>query len=403
VGFKPVQILYGGGTVYLVGIDISKFKHDCFIITNHGEVIIDSFSFKNDRDGFISFLKVITSLDQSLEIRIGLEATGHYGNNLKDFLFSNGLDFVEFNPYLTKKFSDAHSLRKTKTDKIDAKVIAHMLTFVDYKAYTMDYTMVKLKSLTRLHSRLVKNHSYFLVQLTNVLDNVFPEFKPFFEHKFSKTSLFILKKYKLPSVIAKLDHYKDFEELRKLSRGSFNYSKFDKLVYLAKNTIGSSDESDIIQIDIIIDLIDSLESKLNSLEKIINETVVKLDPPTLSIKGIGKLSAAVIIAEFGNFNNFDSDAKLVSFAGMDVSISQSGNKSSSGRLVKRGSKYLRQTLMNLIPGLLLHNPTLFRLYYKKRREGKLHRAASAHVVRKLLRIIYFLETNNIKYDPSKCR
>ncbi len=211
--------------MYLIGIDISKYKHDCFIITKDGEVIKDSFSFKNTRDGFEVFINALKQLDQEQEIRIGLESTGHYGNNLKSFMYKNGFRFTEFNPCLVKKFNQARSLRKTKTDKLDAKVIAQMLIFVDYKTYVYNYNMYVLKTLTRFRSRLIKQRSYQLVQLTNVLDLVFPEFKPFFSHKFSKTSLFILKNYKTVSKIARINKTHGFEKLRKLSRGSFSYPK----------------------------------------------------------------------------------------------------------------------------------------------------------------------------------
>lgn len=69
--------------MYLVGIDISKYKHDCFIMTKDGEVIKDSFSFKNTRDGFEVFFNALRTLDQEQEIRIGLESTGHYSNSTK--------------------------------------------------------------------------------------------------------------------------------------------------------------------------------------------------------------------------------------------------------------------------------------------------------------------------------
>lgn len=56
-------------------------------------------------------------------VQIGLEATGHYGLNLKLFLEKNNYSFMEFNPLLVKEFYKSLSLRKTKTDKIDAVVI----------------------------------------------------------------------------------------------------------------------------------------------------------------------------------------------------------------------------------------------------------------------------------------
>ena len=114
--------------MYFIGIDISKYKHDCFIMNENNQVIRDSFSFDNSQEGFKTFLDVLKSLDRSQEIKIGLEATGHYGNNLKLFLNDNGYSFMEFNPLLIKRFASSHSLRRTKTDKCDASLIATILT-----------------------------------------------------------------------------------------------------------------------------------------------------------------------------------------------------------------------------------------------------------------------------------
>ena len=123
--------------MYFIGIDISKYKHDCFIMNENNQVIRDSFSFDNSQEGFKTFLDVLKSLDCSQEIKIGLEATGHYGNNLKLFLIDNGYSFMEFNPLLIKRFASSHSLRRTKTDKYDASLIATILTdaTIEYKPY----------------------------------------------------------------------------------------------------------------------------------------------------------------------------------------------------------------------------------------------------------------------------
>ena len=123
--------------MYFIGIDISKYKHDCFTMNENNQVIRDSFSFDNSQEGFKTFLDVLKSLDCSQEIKIGLEATGHYGNNLKLFLNDNGYSFMEFNPLLIKRFASSHSLRRTETDKYDASLIAAILTdaTIEYKPY----------------------------------------------------------------------------------------------------------------------------------------------------------------------------------------------------------------------------------------------------------------------------
>ena len=134
--------------MYFVGIDISKFKHDCAIIDELGDVITPSWSFQNDREGFSLLRELLDALEG--EKKIGLESTGHYGQNLKLFLENNGFSFMEFNPLLVNRFVRSKSLRKTKTDSIDALMIAQYLMTVEYKPYPPSfYTLEKLKSLTR--------------------------------------------------------------------------------------------------------------------------------------------------------------------------------------------------------------------------------------------------------------
>ena len=80
--------------MYFVGIDISKFKHDCFITTESGEFVINSFSITNDNDGFQVLLSILKSLNSSQEIRIGFEATAHYALKLKLFLEKDHYSFM---------------------------------------------------------------------------------------------------------------------------------------------------------------------------------------------------------------------------------------------------------------------------------------------------------------------
>lgn len=381
-----------------VGIDISKYKHDCFICNNDtGEVIVDNLSFENNKKGFQQFLDLLKPYDNS-NVRIGLEATGHYGLNLKLFLEKNNYTFMEFNPLLIKEFKKSLSLRKTKTDKIDTKVICQKLMSVPYKPNSkLFYHKYGLKSLSRLRETLVKQRSKYMVQLTNVLDITFPEFKPFFNNRFSVTSLYLLNKYKSAEKMAKM---RDFETPNKLSRGSFTYAKFAKLKELAKNTVGESTKTFEIELDTILNLYNEIDSKINSLDKQISTIVKELNPPTLSIPGIGELTTAVIISEFGDFSKFSNSAQLLSFAGLEPGIYQSGTMLSYGKMVKRGSGYLRGALMNISNVVIKYNPTLYDYYLKKRSEGKCHRVALSHVCKKLLRVIYKLETQNIQFDPS---
>ena len=380
-----------------IGIDISKYKHDCFICKDTGEVIVENLSFENTKKGFQQFLDLLKPYDKT-NVHIGLEATGHYGLNLKLFLEKNNYSFMEFNPLLVKEFKNSLTLRRTKTDKVDAMIICQKLMSVPYKPNSkLFYHKYSIKSLSRLRDTLVKQRSKYMIQLTNILDIVFPEFKPFFNNRFSTTSIYLLNKYGNAEKIANM---RDFNTPNKLSKGHFTYAKFAKLKELAKNTIGESNEVFEIELQTLISLYNEIDSKINSIDKQISTIVKELNPPTLSIPGIGELTTAVIISEYGDFNKFSNADKLLSFAGLEPGIYQSGTISSNGKMVKRGSGYLRYSLMNIANIVIKYNPTFYDFYLKKRSEGKNHRVALSHVCKKLLRVIYKLETQNILFDPS---
>jgi len=381
-----------------VGIDISKYKHDLFICNDFGEIIVDNFSFSNNQKGFQLLLKRLKPLSN---VRIGMEATGHYGLNLKMFLEKNNYSFMEFNPLLVKEFHKSLTLRKTKTDKVDAMVIARKLMSIPYKPNSpLSYHKFGLKSLTRYRSSLVKQRSKHIIEITNVLDIIFPEFKSFFNDSFSVTSLFILNKYKSAEKIANI---RDFETLRKLSRGKFTYAKFIKLKELAENTIGESNDLLKLQLETSLTLYNSINTQVDILDEKISTIIKELNPPTLSIPGIGVSSCAVIISEFGDINRFGGPNQMLSFAGLEPGINQSGLSFSKGKMVKRGSSHLRYSLMNVAMSIVRHNPVFYDYYYKKRTEGKPHRVALSHICKKLIRVIYILETKNIQFDSSLLR
>ena len=99
--------------VISVGIDVSKDKHDCFIVSAEGEVLADVFTIPNNMDGFHCLLQRIqTCATPQDKIKVGLEATGHYSYNLLGFLLDNGLPTYVLNPLRTNLYRKSLSLRK---------------------------------------------------------------------------------------------------------------------------------------------------------------------------------------------------------------------------------------------------------------------------------------------------
>ena len=387
--------------MYLIGIDISKYKHDCFIATETGEVVHNSFSFENNSDGFTHFLSILNSLDTNQEKRIGMESTGHYGNNLMRFLDEHNFSFMVFNPYLTEKFRQACSLRKTKTDKIDARIISQMLVSRDYITYSSkSYHISSLKSLTRFRFRLIEARTKLKVRVQNILDLTFPEFPKFFSTILGILPMKILSNFPSAEKLSKVNIDKTFDFLKEGIRGSYSYQKFISLINAAKSTIGKSNENYELELSSSIRLINYYNEEIEKIEIQIESIMNQYNFKILSIPGIGIQSAAVIISEYEDIKYFENANKLLSFAGLEPSISQSGTQSFNGHMVKRGSPHLRYTLMNVAQTIVKYNLCFSKYYWKKRNEGKYHRVALSHVVKKLLRVIYYLETNNINFDPN---
>ena len=119
-----------------VGIDVAKDKHDCFIISSEGEILADVFTIPNNAEGFDTLLQAIRrSTRPEDKIKVGLEATGHYSYNILGFLLDKGLPTYVINPLHTNLYRKSLSLRKTKTDRVDARTIAAMLmSDVDLKS-----------------------------------------------------------------------------------------------------------------------------------------------------------------------------------------------------------------------------------------------------------------------------
>ena len=390
-------------SLYFVGIDISKYKHDCCIISAADQQLVSKFSFANSKEGFSEFLTTLNSLSKPEDIKIGFESTAHYALNLELFLEKAHHSFMEVNPALISEYKKSMTLRRTKTDRVDCESIARWLMTVEYKPHpTGFYHAYSLKSLTRLRDRLIRQRSLYLVKLTNVLDHTFPEFKPFFGERFGKTALYLLETYGSAEKMARMN-VQSYEKLRVLSRGKFSPQQFLTLKELASNTVGVNNEIFETELSCLLKLYEGIAEQISNLESQIVSLIEEIRPHYMTVPGIGPLSAAIIYAEYGDVSNFDSPAQMLAFAGLEPGISESGTESHGGRMVKHGSSQLRYALMNCALPLIRFDMTFAAYYAKKRAEGKPHRVAMSHVTKKLVRVIFALERQNKDFTAAALR
>lgn len=390
-------------SLYFAGIDISKYKHDCCIISAADQKVLAKFTFKNNKLGFEQLLTAFNSLSNPEDIKIGFESTAHYSLNLKLFLENAHQSFMEINPLLIKEYKKSTSLRRTKTDSVDCESIARWLMTVEYKPHSKGfYHAYSLKSLTRLRDRFIRQRSFYLVKITNVLDHTFPEFKPFFNQRLSKTALYLLENYGSAERMARMNSA-SYDKLRSISRGKFSPQQFLQLKELATNTVGVNNSIFNIELNSLLTLYKSLVGEIGTLEEEINRLIEEVHPHYMTVPGIGPISAAVIYSEYGDISNFSNPGQMLAFAGIEPGINESGTESHGGKMVKRGSSLLRYTLINCCLPLIRFDMTFATYYAKKRTEGKPHRVAITHVAKKLVRVIYALERQDVDYNIQKLR
>lgn len=390
-------------SMYFIGIDISKYKHDCCIISAANQKVVSKVIIKNNKAGFNELLTIIHSLENPADIRIGFESTAHYALNLELFLENSLLTFMEVNPVLISEYKKSKTLRRTKTDSVDCESIARWLMTVEYKPHSKGfYHAYSLKSLTRLRDKLIRQRSFYLVKITNVLDHTFPEFKPFFNERLSKTALYLLENYGSAEKMARMNSA-SYEKLRSVSRGKFSPQQFLRLKELAVNTVGVNNSIFDVELNSLLSLYKSLVKEIDTIKKEINQLIEEVHPHYMSVPGIGPLSAAVIYSEYGDISNFTNPGQMLAFAGIEPGINESGTESHGGKMVKRGSSQLRYTLINCCLPLIRFDMTFATYYAKKRGEGKPHRVAITHVAKKLIRVIYALESQDIDFNAQELR
>jgi len=388
-----------------VGIDVAKAKHDCCIIDSDGVIFTNSLRIANSMKGFETLYSTILSALSSKDlgnVKIGLESTGHYSTNITNYLYSKGFQVHILNPLATSLFRKAGTLRKTKTDKTDAKVIATMLFTDESKSYSpVSYQISELKSLTRHRYRMIGYRSKLKISVNRLIDIVFPELPDLVWSIHQNSSYSLLLELPTPKEISSCHLTKLTNLLISTSKGKYGKAKAVTLKELALNSIGSSNRSTAFELQQTIRLIQSIQVEINTLDKQIKAVVNELNTPLVSIPGIGYTLAAIMLAEIGDIERFSTPAKLLAFAGMEPSTYQSGKYNASKTpMVKRGSTYLRWAVMQAARLVAMRDHTFALYMEKKRSEGKHYCVAQNHVGKKLLRVIYYLLKTNSKFVPQ---
>lgn len=297
-----------------VGIDVAKDKHDCFTISSEGEVVQDVFTIPNNLAGFNDLFKRVRAASADLDkVKVGLEATGHYSYNLLGFLLDKDLATFVINPLHTNLYRKSLSLKKTKTDKVDARTIASMLmSDVNLKSYAdTAYHNEELKSLTRYRFDKVQERAKLKTSVSRLVTILLPELESLVPSIHLASVYALLSEYPGAKQLAdaNLTHLKTL--LHNVSRGHYGREQA-----IARCSIGFKMPAKSLELRHTIKLISEMDAEIDEIEAEIKIIMDEMASPILTIPGISYRMGAMIIAEIGDFSMFGSPDKVLAYAGL---------------------------------------------------------------------------------------
>ena len=389
--------------MYIVGIDIGKNHHEASIVSPEGKQIGRSLRFATTHKGADSLMSFIFKNIGNSPCVFGMEATGHYWYPIYSFLKAKGYTIYVINPIQSDSLRKMY-IRQTKNDSIDSFLIAEVIRFGQFTTTSMaDENILAMRQLCRYRDSVISSRTEIKLRISTIMEQIFPEYEKQFSSLWLSTSMGILEKYLTPENIENAPIDELFEIIKDKSHNKLTMKKAISIREAAADTFGIKIAQDAFsfQLKQLIDRMNFLDKQIEALDCQILEYYEKFDCYLHTIPGIGMIAAATILAEIGDINRFKSSSALVAFAGIDPTVRQSGEFSSThNHMSKRGSPYLRHAIFLASTARSFHNSPLNAYYKKKRDQGKHHLTATGAVARKLTSVIYAVLRDSKPYEPK---
>ena len=389
--------------MYIVGIDIGKNHHEASIVSPEGKQIGHSLRFATTHKGADSLMSFIFNNIGNSSCIFGMEATGHYWYPIYSFLKARGYTIYVINPIQSDSLRKMY-IRQTKNDSIDSFLIAEVIRFGQFTTTSMaDENILAMRQLCRYRDSVISSRTEIKLRISTIMEQIFPEYEKQFSSLWVSTSMGILEKYLTPENIENAPIDELFEIIKDKSHNRLTIAKAISIKEAAADTFGIKIAQDAFsfQLKQLIDRMNFLDKQIEALDCQILEYYEKFDCYLHTIPGIGMIAAATILAEIGDINRFKSSSALVAFAGIDPTVRQSGEFSSThNHMSKRGSPYLRHAIFLAATTCSFHNSPLNAYYKKKREQGKHHLTATGAVARKLTTVIYAVLRDGKPYEPK---
>lgn len=326
----------------IVGIDISKSEFQVCLkeVSQEGTLKIKgSRKFGNNPVGFTEFESWFLKRNSSTSVfSFVMEATGVYYENLAYYLHEKCYCVHVVLPNKVKHYAKSCNL-KTKTDKVDASMLAQMgieRKFPIWKPMSASYKI--LRDLCRERLSLLKEVNRCGNQLHAM----------------------------------KSGHDK-FEFVTDLKTKQLEF--YEKMILETEREINR-----------LIDADQNLRFKIENISK---------------IKGLQQLTIVSVICETNGFLLFNNIKQVISYAGLDIVMNESGNFTGRTRISKKGNSRIRHSLYMPAVSAAIHNPNI-KPFYKRivERNPTIKMKGIVATMRKLLVQIYVLWKYDREYNPD---
>jgi transposase len=388
-----------------VGIDIAKNKHVFCVIDRDGKAIHKSQSFTNNKQGYHLLRETLKNIGQARTFLIGMEATAHYWYSLYDDLTRHGYQGVVLNPIQTSQQAKK-AIRKCKTDRVDAWHIATLIKNGDYKpALVPGPLAMTCRQLTRLRMRLIQQNAMLKQLIWSRLHPIWPEYEALFSNPFCATGRKLLSVAPSPADILAMDSHELSELIRKTSRGKYGVNQAQKAWQAAADTVGMQRGLGGARICIrtLLRQMEATKPVHEQLKQEIVQLSQRLPTYLFSLPGIDPIRAVSLFGETDPITDFKRPSQLVAFAGLDLTVFQTGQyEASHRRISKRGSPFLRYTIWRMAYQAVYQEGDLRSYWLRKLSDGLTHKAAVTAAAIKLCRITWRILTDKRDYLTQGC-
>jgi transposase len=386
--------------MFYLGIDIGKFHHAAALVNEQGKPIASLSSFANTHSGFQTLLHLISShLPPTDQLRVGMEATGPYWKPLAQWLNTKGWSPVILNPIKTASLRN-YGIRGSKTDSIDSLLIANTLRMEGEQPQPcLPKLSEELRQYTRLRAEMGQDRTSIGLRVASLEDILFPELLSSFPKTLSPSCLALLAVAPTPSKVLDLGEERLTALLHKASGGKLNQERAKQIMDKAAHSVAITSPAAEQSLALLLEQINLLNAQLKVVDQNIKKLYKQAGVHFTSIAGVGILSAATILAEYGSVTRFSKATQMVAFAGVDPKLRNSGIHQGQVHISKRGPRYLRRALYLACQGVVRNDEYFHSIYQRHRDKGKSYKEAIIAVVNRFIHVLYAMWRDNRPYYP----